>query len=523
MSSNLKYRQERIQEKRKQTPWREFVMEICSWYSLGLYKRGREICMFPDTARRKNIVSNKKYELPELLDEDNYKDDDFFESLEKLFFTVNQPDRLYFSSWNENAEYASSCFWVKNAYLSFEAGMWSKNVLYSNIVYDNCIDVMASQSITDNCSDIFNSFHVTSSSNVFSSKYIHNSNEIYWCTNMIWCNECIECHNLTNASYCYKGALYLKEEYMKIKYDYLSQIDLIKKYEILSEKWVNTWCDDCDWSALLNAERIQNSHCIVNVKNGRNIIFFQWWWSSSNIYDMFHGWIECNHIYASVSTWENIDHVYCSIQIAKCSFLYYCSNLENCSYCLGCIGLKNKSYCILNKQYTKEVWYKKVDEIFSQMEQDWTLWEFFPWNMNPFYFNDTAAYFLDDSFTKEEVEARGYLWRDDPITVDIPEWVQTVRVDELGEYEGWRSRDWGSVVRSSQDPSIPQDDDGHSEWLERWIDPEIMKKVILDEEGNAYRVIPMEYEFLMKHGLPLPRKHWLERIKQHFVFDSLVE
>jgi len=24
--------------------------------------------------------------------------------------------------------------------------------------------------------------------------------------------------------------------------------------------------------------------------------------------------------------------------------------------------------------------------------------------MNPFYFNDTAAYLIDDSFTKEEVE-----------------------------------------------------------------------------------------------------------------------
>jgi hypothetical protein len=40
--------------------------------------------------------------------------------------------------------------------------------------------------------------------------------------------------------------------------------------------------------------------------------------------------------------------------------------------------------------------------------------------------------------------------------------------------------------------------------------------VILDEQGNAYRVIPMELEFLRKHGLPLPRKHWLERMKENF-------
>ncbi len=40
--------------------------------------------------------------------------------------------------------------------------------------------------------------------------------------------------------------------------------------------------------------------------------------------------------------------------------------------------------------------------------------------MNPFYFNDTAAYLIDDTFTKEEVEAKGYMRRDEPIAVDIP-------------------------------------------------------------------------------------------------------
>jgi hypothetical protein len=40
------------------------------------------------------------------------------------------------------------------------------------------------------------------------------------------------------------------------------------------------------------------------------------------------------------------------------------------------------------------------------MEKDGTLGEFFPATMNPFYFNDTAAYLIDPSFTKEEVTAR---------------------------------------------------------------------------------------------------------------------
>ena len=55
--------------------------------------------------------------------------------------------------------------------------------------------------------------------------------------------------------------------------------------------------------------------------------------------------------------------------------------------------------------------------------------------MNPFYFNDTAAYLINPSFTKEEVTAKGYLWRDEPIKVDIPEGAQTVTTEELGNFE----------------------------------------------------------------------------------------
>ncbi len=125
------------------------------------------------------------------------------------------------------------------------------------------------------------------------------------------------------------------------------------------------------------------------------------------------------------------------------------------------------------------------------MDADGTLGEFFPATMNPFYFNDTAAYLIDPSFTKEEVTTAWYLRRDEPIKVDIPADAEVVKSDALDQFEWVR--------------------DG-----ERYIDPEILKKVIQDEQWNYYRIIPMEYKFLMKHGLPLPSKHWLERMKENF-------
>lgn len=50
--SNLQHRQQKIQAKRKQTPWREFVMEICSWFPFALYKNNNITTPYNSTIHR---------------------------------------------------------------------------------------------------------------------------------------------------------------------------------------------------------------------------------------------------------------------------------------------------------------------------------------------------------------------------------------------------------------------------------------------------------------------------------------
>ena len=128
------------------------------------------------------------------------------------------------------------------------------------------------------------------------------------------------------------------------------------------------------------------------------------------------------------------------------------------------------------------------------MEKEGVLGATFPGSLNPIYFNDTPAYLIDDTFTKEEVTKEWYLRRDEEIKVDIPAGAEIVQSKELHQYQ-WYNQQW-----------------------EREINPEILKKVIVDEKGNSYRIVKMEYDFLMKHGLPLPEIHRLERIKLWFKF-----
>jgi hypothetical protein len=249
------------------------------------------------------------------------------------------------------------------------------------------------------------------------------------------------------------------------------------------------------WTYLTECSNIQDGYYLHATHDSRNVMLVSGGESCDNLYDTFTatGGPTGDGYYGIM--WCTGGHnIYNSVIIPRCTNVYYCYGMESCSYCLGCVGLINKSFCILNKQYTKEERFALADKIFAHMDQDWSLWAFFPWQLNPFYFNDTIAYLVDDTFTKEEVAAEWYLRRDEEVKVDIPAGAEVVKSKELDTYQ-WYNEKWA-----------------------REINPEILKKVIVDEKGNSYRIVKMEYDFLMKHGLPLPEIHWLERIKLWFKF-----
>jgi len=403
----------------------------------------------------------------------------------------------------ENSDYSDTNINSKWAYLSNVVINGCENVLYSLSVKDNSNNVIESIMVWDHSENIYHSKAVTKSFSVLYSKDITNSNNIRFSSNLQGCTECISCNDLQNQSYCIDNICYPKEDYTIRKRERLQDP---LTFQSNQEKSLNIACLNVTWSSNIECNDCENTFLSYNVKNWRNLILHgsaQW---SEYAYDCFTWWSPyASHMYGVM--WAGAcEHVYCSVFVNGWSNnIYYSINIDACSFCLGCIGLKNKSYCILNKQYTKEERYEKVDEIFTQMERDWQLWEFFPATMNPFYFNDTAAYLIDPSFTKEEVTAKWYFRRDEPIKVDIPEGMEIVYtsspsllLSEKGDHKTLDDFEWF-------------DDQGN--WT---INADILKCVIQDEQWNVYRIIPMEYKFLVKHGLPIPRKHWLERMKENF-------
>ncbi len=522
---DIKYFQNKIKEKRKLTDFRDFLKEIVSWHPFILSKNWWYISRFPKTLRVK-ITSNKDFN--ENRDEltthsvDYDFDKWFFENFEILFKNTPLPNVFHYQE-NQNSDYTDIAVDSKNAYLSNSVVLYSQNVLYSFMVRWHCDNVLNSLYVTSNSENIYFSRWIISSFNVFYSSFINNWANIWFSSNLIWCSECLFCSDMENQKYCIKNEQYSEEEYFIKKQEILKNKDeFYDFYTKIETTWYNYWSQNVTWNYIVDSKDVENWSYVFNTVNWKNIMFI---WAKSvneNFYDVFIAWGSGRYDNYAVQSTGWADNVYCSSGIWYSMNIYYSYFLENCSYCLWCVWLRNKSYCIFNKEYTKDDWEKLAIKIFEQMEKqphpnpllkgegEKELWSFFPWSLNPFYFNDTAAYLIDDSFSKEEVEKEWYMWRDEEIKVDIPDDSQVIYTNfgllppRLRGIEGESN---GEIVSDFQ---------WYDENWKWFINPEILKKVIKDKKWNYYRIVKQEYDFLIKHELPIPEIHWLDRIKLNF-------
>ncbi len=495
--TNLQFWEEKMKEKRKKTPFREYLKTIVSLRTLNLYKNNWFTSVYPPNINKVKIYSHKEFDdnrdnlINYWINYDFEKN--FFDNFKILSFPINLAPTVLF--WEcENANFTDQTANVKNCYLSFVVIGWCESVFYSFSVKENSINIFNSVMVWDNCENIYFSNGIIKTFYTFYSKHIINSANIWFSNNLIWCQECIFCNDLENQSYCINNKKLSKENYFLEKSKILKDKENFLSYHNnLNVKWKNYGSNNVNGIFNIQCENVENWANNYQIKNSRNVMFIGWKDAWENIYDCFTNTPYETDIYWVFSTWF-WSNIYNSYQVASSSNIFYSCILENCSFCLWCIWLKNKQFCILNKQYSKEEWYELANKIFAQMESDWMLWDFFPWELNPFYFNDTMAYLIDDSFTKEEVEKDWFMWREENIKVDIPEWVDIIYESSLQNYQ-WYDSNWI--------------------WQ---INPEILKKVIVDKNWNYYRIIKMEYDFLVKHSLPLPEIHWLDRIKLWFKF-----
>ncbi|MFA5916888.1 MAG: hypothetical protein WC850_01485 [Candidatus Gracilibacteria bacterium] len=495
---DLKFRENKIKEKRKNTPWKKFIKEIASYYGIVLHKNNGFVSKYPKSDRIGKILKTIEYEdirenfTKYGVDYDFSKN--IFENIRLLKQKTDFPNLSTYGG-AENCDFADTTHNTKNAYLTFGATWDNENILYSSCIKGKCVDVFNSVMVQDCSENIYFCNGIIKGYKIFYSKFIMNSNNIWFSRNLNGCSECIFCDSLDNKKYCIKNKQLDEKIYFEEKEKILkNKNSFLDIYNKIPSDGKNFGSTDVEGNFIINSQNVSNGHLVYQVKNGNNLVIVGSEVGNENMFDIFTGGSSnSSDMYGCCMT-GTTQNIYIGESIGMSSNIYYSFNIQDCSFCHGCIGLKNKSFCILNKQYTKEEWYELTDKIFAQMERDGILGEFFPGSLNPLYFNDTMAYLIDDSFTKEEVEKDGYMWREENIKVDIPEGVDVIKVEKLDKYQGY---------------------DENGKWQ---IDKEVLKKVIKDKKGNIYKIVPIEYDFLIKHSLPLPEIHWLDRIKLGFKF-----
>jgi hypothetical protein len=331
------------------------------------------------------------------------------------------------------------------------------------------------------------------------------SRECFDCLGAILSRDCrscqciLGCAGLRNKNYCLFNEQVSKEEYEKF----------LKKHPLSSAKTLELLRDDAEKVWLSMPHRYAMIFKSVNstgnfVSESKNTINS---WNAEkceqvkNLY--MGGWMKDSQDFTSHGAAELVYEaasgggVYASKFLTFCmaasplkavhsQYLEYCYSVVDSEYCFGCANLKNARYCILNKQYTKEEYERLVPKIIAHMNETtyvdkkgraYKYGEFFPFELAPFGYNETAA---QDYYplSKEEAISKGFQWSD---------------FEASGNYQ-------------ISDYRIPDNIEN--------VQDDITEKILKCEVSEKpYKIIPIELQFYRKMGLPIPRRSPLQRHK----------
>lgn len=331
------------------------------------------------------------------------------------------------------------------------------------------------------------------------------SRECFNCVDAILSSDCRGCSNifgcagLRNKQYHIFNKPYTKEAYQEFLKN--NSLTSQKNLAVLRKKAEEVWlsvphrdafivkCTDCIGNFINESRRAKNAWNAEKIEDSRNLYIAA---GLKDSYDLTSvGWGELMYEGGhSVGLYHSKFFIYiiggATAEKVGASYLEYCYATIGSNNCFGSANMKKQEYCILNKKYSKKEYEELLPKIKEHMAKKpytdakgriYGYGEFFPIELSPFGYNETAA---QDWYplTKEEAVAKGYTWSD----------YESQTKYEISDYE------------------IPDDI--------REVKDDILEKVLKCEvSGKPYRIIPMELQFLRRMGLPIPRRSPLQRHK----------
>lgn len=409
----------------------------------------------------------------------------FFEQFRELMHKVPRPNMRLVNS--VNSDYCNYVADAKNSYLCF-GSIEIEDCLYGN-PYESkyCVDTYLAREC-EYCYECIDCEKLTSS--LFAQDCANSMNLLY-CFDCKNCQDCIGSVGLRNKKYCIFNEEVGKEEYQKAREEILRRgypalREVQERFSRLKLQVPRRY------ATILQSDDVAGDH-IVQSKNARKCFDVKRCQDTRHCIRLIdaqdtHDTNYCEYLelcYDYFGFWK-VARTKFSNTCGECADITYSDFCSSSNDLFGCIALQKKQYCILNKQYSKEEYSQRMGKIIEHMNtmpytdqkgRVYKYGEYFPLELSPFAYNESVVqeYF---PLTKEQIEARGYAWKE-------PE-----------------EKNYQVTLASEQVPDTLQQ-----------AGTDITQQVIGCAHGGkcthqctvAFRIIPQELEFYQRMNIPLPR------------------
>jgi hypothetical protein len=407
------------------------------------------------------------------------QDFDFTRTFAEQFqpLQLNTPRIAFFNTNSENSEYSNNSARNKNCYMVC-ACFDSENVYHSRMIRDSR-DVLDSTSCVEGCELCYECSQCEKCYNLkysFNCKGCIDSAFLYDCHN---CRNCYRSTGLRNKQFCFENKQYTKEEWSNLIPDLGSYRTLEaegKKNSTfllgsphLFANFIN--CDACTGDDLIGCHNCLECY---DVRDGEDCKFFERGDKAKDCYDCFGAGNPAELLYEVGGMLSGYHTVVANMSYFG-SMLFYCDSCQNSANLFGCVGLKKAECCIFNKQHKKTDYDQLVPKIINHMRKTGEWGEFFPPDLSPYGYNESAAteYY---PLSKEQARASGFKWCD----------YQAPKADPL------------RVINGEGMNHLPDHIEDIPEEVVDWA-------LTCQVSGKPYRIIKQELKFYQNNNLAFPR------------------
>lgn len=474
---------------------------MCRFQRRALFRNERKLFRTVDAITGKPILSLIPKEAGFPIYEDNYWAGDEWDPFSYgMDFDRSRPflAQLYELSQKVPRPRSNTINMVRSEYSANAADLKDCYLLFNS----NATEDSAYGNGIDSCKNCFDNSHLQYSEKCYESFWLtkcfdtHFSSQCEDCVSVMFskncqgCTNCFGCVNLRNKSYYFFNQPLTKEEYReKINSLNLSRWSELKKMKDVAkefwDKFPNKYFQgiknvDCTGEYVTHSKNVRESYLI---RQGEDLAYVQYGQVPpfKDSMDVIVGGKNSELIYESTTCGWN------SSQIRFCwecwdggiDFEYSIYSGKKSNHVFGSVSITSGEYVILNKRYQKEEFFKLRDEIRKHMDEMpyvdaqgrvYGYGEFFPPEFSPFAYNDTIT---SEHFplTKEEIIAYGGKWYEVP------------------------KSEFNVTLKNEKIPDDIKD-----------IDDSITRELIECEScKKAFRIIPVELQFLRSINIPLPR------------------